>query len=118
VAKRIAFVGPTIARKGAYEVRDAARALDLDVVLVGSELEGADFWRGVRTLRADADWLDGVSAVVQPALLEDAPRKLLAALASGVPVIARRACGLPEQDGLMLVDGDVEALVTVLRAAL
>ena len=40
------FVGPTIARKGAYEVRDAARALDLEVVLLGSELEGAEFWSG------------------------------------------------------------------------
>jgi hypothetical protein len=116
VAKRIAFPGPTIARKGAYELRAAARALDLEVVLVGSELEGADFWRGVRTRRAD-DWLDGVAAVVQPALLEDAPRKLLAALGAGVPVIATKACGLPAQDGLTLVaEDDVDALIAALRA--
>ncbi len=104
VAKRVAFVGPTIARKGAYEMRDAARALDLEVVLPGSELEGTGFWDGVRTRKADtANWLEGVTAVVQPALLEDAPRRLLVALASGVPVIATRACGLPEQAGLTLV---------------
>ncbi|HJW39652.1 MAG TPA: VanW family protein, partial [Rhizomicrobium sp.] len=100
VPRRIAFPGPTIARKGAYELREAARSLDLEVVLVGSELEGADFWSGVRTRRAGpANWLDGVTAVVQPALLEDAPRKLLEALASGVPVIATPACGLPPQMG-------------------
>jgi hypothetical protein len=114
VVDRIAFVGTTIARKGAYEVREAARALGFEVVLVGSELEGADFWHGVRTVRAGADWLDGVSAVVQPALLEDAPRRLLLALASGVPVIATRACGLPEQDGLTLVDGDTASLIAAL----
>ncbi|HUO88808.1 MAG TPA: VanW family protein [Rhizomicrobium sp.] len=118
VPKRIAFAGPTIARKGAYELRAAAKALDLEVVLAGSELEGADFWAGVRTRRATADdWLDGIAAVVQPALLEDAPRKLLAALGAGVPVIATKACGVPEQDGLTLVPaGGVDALIAALRA--
>ncbi len=116
VPKRIAFVGPTIARKGAYEVRAAARALDLKVVLVGGELEGEGFWDGVRTRRAGADWLDGVAAVVQPALLEDAPRRLLVALASSVPVIATAACGLPAQDGLTLVPpGDADALIAALH---
>jgi hypothetical protein len=117
VSRRVAFPGPTIARKGAYELREAARALDLEVVLVGSELEGADFWRGVRTGRATAEtWLEGVTAVVQPALLEDAPRKLLQALASGVPVIATPACGLPPQIGLRLVPADnVVALIAALR---
>ena len=108
VPGRIAFPGPTIARKGGYELREAARALDLEVVLTGSELEGSDFWTGVRTIRADSsNWLDGVACVVQPALLEDAPRRLLEALASGVPVIATRACGLVEQRGLTLIDGSL-----------
>jgi hypothetical protein len=118
VPKRIAFVGPTIARKGAYELRDAARALDFEVVVLGSKLEGAGFWDGVRTRRADpANWLDGVAAVVQPALLEDAPRRLLFALACGVPVIATAACGLPQQDGLTLVPADdIGTLTEALRA--
>jgi hypothetical protein len=117
VPHRIAFPGPTIARKGVYELREAARALNLEMVLVASELEGADFWNGVRTRRATAGtWLEGVTAVVQPALLEDAPRKLLQALASGVPIIATSACGLPPQKGLTLVPADnVDALVAALR---
>src|SRR5262249_34971018 len=45
----IAFGGPTIARKGAYELREAARALDLEILLLGRELEGDEFWRGVKT---------------------------------------------------------------------
>jgi hypothetical protein len=74
VARRIAFPGPTLARKGAYEMREAARALDLEVVLIGSELEGAGFWSGVHTRRPDrSNWLDGVASVVQPALLERDP---------------------------------------------
>jgi VanW like protein/Glycosyl transferases group 1 len=116
VARRIAFPGPTAARKGAFELRAAAKALDLEIVLVGSELEGADFWSGVRTRRADpSNWLDGVAAVIQPALVEDAPRRLLQALASGVPVIATPACGLPAQAGLTLVPGsDSEASIAAL----
>jgi hypothetical protein len=114
VPGRIAFAGPTIARKGAYEVREAAQALDLEVVLLGAELEDPDFWRGVRTRR---DGLEGAMALVQPALLEDAPRRVLAALANGMPVIATAACGLPARDGLMLVpSGDADALIAALRA--
>ncbi len=109
---RIAFPGPTVARKGACELRDAARALDLEVVLLGSDLEGEDFWNGVRTSR---DIGAGVAAFVQPALLEDKPRRLLAALASGIPAIATAACGLPAQDGLTLVTaGDADALAAAL----
>jgi hypothetical protein len=116
--RRIAFVGPTIARKGAHDLREAARALDLEVVPLGSELEGPDFWRGISTAKPDPkNWLNGIATVVQPALLEDAPRRLLVALASGVPVIATPACGLRQRDGLVLVpEGDVGALVQALRA--
>ncbi|MEI9887384.1 MAG: hypothetical protein WDN08_12955 [Rhizomicrobium sp.] len=49
-------------------------------------------------------------------LLEDAPRRLLVALASSVPVIATAACGLPAQDGLTLVPpGDADALIAALH---
>jgi hypothetical protein len=101
--RRIAYPGPTAARKGAYELREAVRQLDLEARLLGAELEGADFWRGCRTERADGDWLAGVSAVVQPSLIEDNPRPLLAALAAGVPVIATPECGLGERPGVITV---------------
>jgi hypothetical protein len=113
---RIAFPGPTIARKGAYEIRDAARVLDLEIVRLGSELEGADFWNGVKTRQAAPEWLNGVAAVVQPAIVEDRPRHLLAALAAGVPVIATAACGIGEQELLTIVpENDPPALIAALR---
>ena len=114
--RRIAFPGPTAARKGAWAVREAAKALDLEVVLAGSALEGADFWDGVKTLSAGPDWLDGVAAVVQPAVVEDNPRRLLGALAAGVPVIATPACGLDPQPGLTLIPpGNSAALTAALK---
>jgi glycosyltransferase involved in cell wall biosynthesis len=107
-----------VARKGAYAVRDAARIMDLEVVLCGSELEGAGFWNGLAVSRPDGDWLEGVGAVVQPAIVEEQPRRLLEALAAGVPVIASAACGLSPRPGLTLVASDdpgalAEALAAV-----
>ena len=116
--RRIVFPGPTAARKGAWEVREAARALDLQVVLPGSQLEGADFWEGVETAVPDSPdrWLAGAFAVVQPAVIEDQPRRLLQALAAGVPVIATEACGISSRPGLMLIpEGDPRALVEALE---
>lgn len=116
--EHLVFPGPTAARKGAYEVREAARRLGLPVVLLGAELEGADFWAGisVRWMSRNDPWLEGALAVVQPAIIEDRPIALLIALASGCPVIATPACGLPAQDGLSLIPaGDVDALVAAIR---
>jgi hypothetical protein len=115
----IAFPGPTIARKGACEVREAARVLGLDVVRLGSELEGPGFWGGVSTRDATPDWLATVAAVVQPAIVEERPRHLLSALAAGVPVIATRACGIAAHDLLTIVPADdPAALVDALRAVI
>jgi glycosyltransferase involved in cell wall biosynthesis len=59
-----------------------------------------------------------VRALVHPALVEAAPRRLLEALAAGVPVIATEACGIAPQPGLTIVPpGDIEALAEAMHAA-
>ena len=57
--ERIVFPGPTVARKGAYELRAAARQLGLTIVPLGSELEGPGFWEGVATAAPEGNWLAG-----------------------------------------------------------
>lgn len=120
--RRIAFPGPTLARKGAFEVREVAKLLDLEVVLPGADLEGPGFWAGVRVVRPGATpasaWLDGVGAVVQPALVEDQPRRLLAALAAGVPVLATPACGLAGPSLTVVAPLDTASLAASLRQVL
>jgi hypothetical protein len=112
--RTIVFPGPTVARKGAYEVREAAKELGLQVRPLGSELEGAAFW-GDLSVQPAGDWLSEACAVVQPAVLEDRPRRLLRAIASGCPVIATEACGLPEGPLVTLVpEGDSGAIVAAL----
>lgn len=117
--RRIVFPGPAAARKGAHAVREATRRLGLVVVLAGSDLEGDGFWQGVDVERTT--WREAfrrpVRAVVQPALVEERPRRLLEAHAAGAKVIVTRACGLPEGAGLRHVPfDDVDALVTALGA--
>ncbi len=61
------------------------------------------------------DWT-AADAVVQPSLVENEPRRLIAAIAAGLPVIASPACGLDPQPGLTLIPpDDPAALVTALR---
>jgi hypothetical protein len=97
----IVFPGPSSSRKGAHAVRDLARTLASPVALAGSDLMPDGFWAGVNITRVT--WptclrmmeRGRVRAVVQPALVEDQPRRLLDAIARGVPVVTTAAAGLP-----------------------
>ena len=114
---RIVFPGPTAGRKGAYELREALGGLDVELVAMGSRLEGPGFWDGVQLAAPGEHWLDGADLVVLPAFVENRPRRLLEALASGVPVVATLACGLGPREGLTLVPaGDAAALREAMRA--
>ncbi|MHB8636493.1 MAG: VanW family protein [Fimbriimonadaceae bacterium] len=93
----IAFGGPTVGRKGAFEVREAVRILGIPVVVQGGNFEGADFWTGLDVTvrdRSDPSWMNNCFALVQPSLVEERPRALLQAKANGVPTIATAACGV------------------------
>lgn len=116
----IAFPASTVARKGAWELREALRRLDRAVTLwvAGRPLEGADFWRGLDVSEGTA-CPGRPDVIVLPAHVEHQPRALLAGLARGVPVIASSACGLGERPGVTTVPaGDVAALSAALSAAL
>jgi len=118
---RVAFPASTVGRKGAYEMRDAARALDLEMVVVGSQLEGGDFWKGINVTfrRFDENWLDSVGLVVLPAFIEHKPRRLLEAVACKVPVIASSACGLGNAQGVKnLPTGNTQELRDEIQKAL
>ena len=110
---RIVFAASTLARKGAYEMRDAARELGLRLTLLGPVLEADGFWDGVQVERAHD--LRDAAVVVLPAWVESRPARLLAALEHGIPVIATHACGLPPQPNLTIIAaGDSAALVASL----
>jgi VanW like protein len=119
----ILFAASTLGRKGAYELREVAKAHNLPLKLLGAELEGdssvprvrsapeVGFWDGVAVTHTSGDPLDGVGLVVLPAYVEHCPRLLLRAVASGIPAIASAACGLAQVSGVTTIPtGDVQAL--------
>lgn len=109
---RVAYPASTLCRKGAYELREAARQFPLEIVALGGIREGADFWTGVTLVPPGSHWLDHVHAVVLPAFVEHRPRRLLEAIAAGVPVIATEACGLKGVNGVATIaSGDLNALL-------
>lgn len=112
---RVLFPASTLGRKGAYELREALRDLDITLMRGGPVLEGPDFWgRPVPT-----GGIDDAELVVLPAHAEAAPRRLLDALARGRRVVASDACGLDPEPGLTLVPaGDAVALREAIIAAL
>jgi hypothetical protein len=101
----IVFPASGLARKGWRELEAALHGL-----------EGR--YRLQTAVRWSDEWASA-AALVLPAHVEHAPRALLRALVSGVPVIATPACGLGERPGVRTVPaGDVEALRAALAAVL
>lgn len=115
----IVFPASTVGRKGCYELREALIGLDIKLLTLGPHIEGADFWNGFDVERGGEDWLQIVDIVVLPAFIEHKPRRLLLAAASGIPVIASKACGVNDTPGIRTVDaGDVGELAAAIREML
>jgi hypothetical protein len=117
----VVFPTSTVGRKGAYELRAALRNLSAQITVNGPFLEGSNFWDGfeVQRMSAGVDWLHNATVVVLPAFVEHQPRRLLEAVARGVPVIASKACGLGQLDGVAEVEpGDIASLRSEIERAL
>lgn len=114
---KIVFPASTLGRKGAFELREAALKMNLPIAIVGPDLEGEEFWKGVKIERLTAEnWLDDAALVVLPAFVEQKPRRLLQAVSRGVPVIASRACGLEKVSEVKSIrTGDVAALCAAIK---
>lgn len=107
----IVFPASTVGRKGCYELREALRDLDAKLIVLGTELESADFWRGIDWEKGGDDWLERADLVVLPAFVEHKPRRLLQAVANKIPVVASNACGVENIEGISSVEaGNVEML--------
>jgi len=119
----VLFAGPTLARKGAYAVRDAVRTTGLSLTVVGSDLEAPGFWRELPVARVnnqEVPW-ERVHTVVQPALVEYWPRQLLKAHSAGANLVISPLCGIAENpaEGIYHVPfGDVGILAATLERLL
>jgi hypothetical protein len=115
----VVFGGPALARKGAFELREALREVTCRVSTLGKALEFPGFWNGLDIVPAGDDWMDAATLLVQPAFIENNPRPLLRAISAGIPVIATLECGLMDLPNLTIVPaGDVQALRNALTKSL
>lgn len=114
--RKLLLPASSLARKGAYALREAIAAQDVELLVAGVAEENEGFWNGLPVRKLTRGERPGkIAAVVLPAIIEHQPRALLAALAADIPVIATPACGLDPRPGLTLVPAmDAPAL----RAAL
>jgi hypothetical protein len=107
----IVFPASTVGRKGSYELREAIHGLDVKIITLGACVEDADFWRGFDWEKGGDDWMQRADLVVLPAFVEHKPRRLLLAAANKIPVIASKACGVENTQGIKTIEtGNVEIL--------
>ncbi len=118
IGEEILFPASALGRKGAYELRDAAKKLGLTLNVLGNATEFEGFWGAIPTKKFDGDW-NKIGLVVLPAFIENQPRILLKAIARGIPVIASSACGLGNRNGVTTIDaGNTLELITALEVFL
>ncbi|QNH15439.1 VanW like protein [Xanthomonas sp. SS] len=117
-AAQVLLAASSLARKGAFELREALRGLPVQLLLPPGAQETPQFWSGfdVRRVASMAAGVQEAAVVVLPAWIEQQPRGALLALALGKPVIATAACGLGADDGAWrcVEAGDAAALRTQL----
>lgn len=127
----IGYVGRLVAEKGLDVLMEAARPLDVQLLIVGdgperARLEGrAVAWppgkavfTGAVAHEAVPDYLAVLDALVLPsrtttAWAEQFGHVLIEAMAAGVPVVGSASAAIPEvvaDAGLLFPEGDVEAL--------
>jgi hypothetical protein len=117
------FMGPTLARKGAYAVRELVRKTGFSLGVLGPVLEEPGFWRDLTVTRLspeDVAW-DRVHTVIQPALFEFWPRQLLKAHAAGANLVTTSLCGIAENHGVGIYHvpfGDVDLLAATITKLL
>ncbi|HEY1588780.1 MAG TPA: VanW family protein, partial [Rhodanobacter sp.] len=109
----VVFPASVLARKGACELAEALRGLNCRLQVLGTPSDDLTLWQGIDVEYAGyaGDWLMHADVVVLPAHVEHSPRAVLAAVATGVAVIATPACGLQDLPGVSTIPaGNVAAL--------
>ena len=115
------FPASRLGRKGAFELAAALKSgIDAELRFLGAANEGgADPFMGLDCSRGQVSDLASASALVLPAWIEHQPRLALLALASGIPVIATEACGLPLHEKSHVIPApDAAALASAIHSML
>lgn len=102
--KAFLFPADLVAREGAHAALAVAEALEVPLLVAGSNAEGlaADSDLVVFVKRSEIPWHE-IAAVVHPTLFASWPRLHLYAKTLGIPVVGTESIGLPEGEGVHFV---------------
>lgn len=106
---KMLFPGSGLGRKGAYEVRQLAREMNLELLVLGNAKEHEHFWEGIKTSKFENNW-EEIKLVIFPAFVENRPAYLLKALEKGITVIATENCGISHPNVHIVPAGNYLAL--------
>mgnify|MGYP002078291350 CR=1 FL=1 len=102
-ANKILFPASALGRKGAYEIKKLAQEFNFIPVVSGRALEHENFWGELKPEQFKGSY-DDIFLVVYPTYIESQPRKILKAIAKGIPVITTLACGIEASDRVKIIE--------------
>ena len=100
---KVLFPASAVGRKGAYEIKNLAKELNLKLTATGIKVETLGFWEDVKVERFNGNF-EEIGLIVYPTYVENQPRLILRALAYGIPVIASSACGIENMEHLTTIN--------------
>lgn len=107
---KILFPAPIIGRKGAYEIKQLAHELNIELTIIGEAVESINFLDNVTVEKFNGN-LNEIGLVIYPTYIEHQPRQILKAISKGIPVITTTACGLDNLNKVTVIEiGDFEQL--------
>ncbi len=110
LGNKILFPASALGRKGAYEIKNLAKQLNLNLTVLGQSLEDPNFWGDFYVEQFKGDYKE-IGLIVYPTFIENQPRQILKALSYGIPVITTTACGLEKQDNISIFNiEDIEGI--------
>lgn len=95
--KKILFPASAVGRKGAYEMKQLAQELNLELSVLGRTIEHPTFWENIRIEKFNGNFNE-IGLIVYPTYIEHQPRLLLKCISKGIPVITTTATGLQNSD--------------------
>ncbi|HAD80712.1 MAG TPA: hypothetical protein DCF99_16995, partial [Flavobacteriaceae bacterium] len=70
---KILFPTSALGRKGAYEMRKLAKELNLQLVILGRNLEMENFWDHIEVEKFNGNY-DEIGLIIYPTITENQPR--------------------------------------------
>ncbi|MDM1061577.1 VanW family protein [Empedobacter falsenii] len=99
---KILFSASAVGRKGAYEMRKLAKELNLQLVILGRNLEMDNFWQNIQIEKFSENY-DEIGLIIYPTIIENQPRQPIKAVSYGIPIITTTACGLQDSENVKVV---------------